>query len=119
MKFYSEHSLRANYDIALNRIFFTSKFRTAFSQKFMLCPSGLTMGANVEGDAPTSFYVAVKKYGYESLSNNGFEFSDLSDYVSNYYAEEKLTPEMKDFCVEYIKVVDEGLYETVKRCGVK
>ena len=119
MKFYSEHSLRANYDIALNRIFLTSKFRTVFSQKFMLCPSGLTMGANVEGDVPTSFYVAVKKYGYESLSNNGFEYSDLGDYESNYDAEERLTPEMKEFCVEYIKTVDEELYETVVHCGVR
>ena len=30
-------------------------------------------------------------------------------------AEEKLTPEMKEFCVEYLKTVDEELYDTVKK----
>ena len=39
----------------------------------------------------------------------------LSDYETNFDAEEKLTPEMKEFCVEYLKTVDEELYDTVKK----
>ena len=39
----------------------------------------------------------------------------LSDYETNFDAEEKLTPKMKEFCVEYLKTVDEELYDTVKK----
>ena len=34
-------------------------------------------------------------------------------------AEERLTPEMEEFCVEYIKQVDAELYETVKKLWKK
>ena len=57
----------------------------------------------------------MERYGYNSLPNNGFEFSDQSDYETDHYSCEKLTTEMKMFCVEYIiREVDEELYETVK-----
>lgn len=121
MKYYSCHTLYSNYDIALNRIFYTGKFRDAFTAKFRLCPRGLTMSCctNAEDTAPKSFRVCVKRYGYESLSNNGFEYSDLGDYEIDLNAEERLTPEMEAFCVEYIKQVDAELYETVKRLWKK
>ena len=115
MKYYNEHPLNENYEIALNRIFFTFKFKDAYTAKFRLCPRGLTIGAYAEDGELKEFYVTVKRYGYDSLSNNGFEFSDMSDYETDHRACEKLTPEMKQFCVEYIKDVDEELYETVKR----
>ena len=115
MIFYKEHPLKENYDIALNRIFFKSKFKDAYTAKFLICPRGLTIGAYAQDGELKEFYVTVKRYGYDSLSNNGFEFSDLSDYETDHYSCEKLTPEMKLFCVEYIKEVDEELYETVKR----
>lgn len=66
-----------------------------------------------------SFCVCVKRYGYESLSNNGFEYSDMGDYEIDFAAEERLTPEMEEFCVEYIKQVDAELYETVKKLWKK
>ena len=74
---------------------------------------------NDEDTAPTSFCVCVKRYGYESLSNNGFEYSDMMDYEIDFAAEERLTPEMEEFCVEYIKQVDAELYETVKKLWKK
>ena len=43
MKYYSCHTLSSNYDIALNRIFYTGRFRDAFTARFRLCPRGLTM----------------------------------------------------------------------------
>lgn len=112
----SFHSLWANYDIALNHIFYNDKFRFAYTAKFRFCPNGLTIGAcsNDDDTEITSFAVCVKKYGYESLSNNGFEYSDLSDYEIDYYNDDKLTREHEDFCVEYIKQVDIELYEEVK-----
>lgn len=115
MKFYSQHTLSNNYDIALNAIFRKSDFKMAFTEKFIICPSGLTMGCYAEGDEIKQFFVTVKKYGYESLSNNGTVFTDLSDYTTNDYWDERLTDEMKDFCVEYLKDVDFELYETVKK----
>ena len=98
------HSLWANYDIALNHIFFTSGFRNYFTQKYSLCPSGLTIGScsNDDDTEITSFAVSVKKYGYESLSNNGFEYSDLSDYEINYFYDDKLTREQEEYMVEYV-----------------
>ena len=121
MKYYSCHTLSSNYDIALNRIFYTGRFRDAFTAKFRLCPRGLTMACctNDYDTAPTSFCVCVKRYGYESLSNNGFEYSDMMDYEIDFAAEERLTPEMEEFCVEYIKQVDAELYETVKKLWKK
>ena len=121
MKYYSCHPLSSNYDIALNRIFYTGRFRDAFTAKFRLCPRGLTMSCctNDEDTAPTSFCVCIKRYGYESLSNNGFEYSDMMDYEIDFAAEEKLTLEMEEFCVEYIKQVDAELYETVKKLWKK
>ena len=121
MKYYSCHTLSSNYDIALNRIFYTGRFRDAFTARFRLCPCGLTMSCctNDEDTAPTSFCVCVKRYGYESLSNNGFEYSDMMEYEIDFAAEEKLTPEMEEFCVEYIKQVDAELYETVKKLWKK
>lgn len=121
MKYYSYHTLSGNYDIALNRIFYTGRFRDAFTARFRLCPRGLTMSCctNDEDTAPTSFCVCVKRYGYESLSNNGFEYSDMMDYEIDFAAEERLTPEMEEFCVEYIKQVDAELYETVKKLWKK
>ena len=109
------------HDIALNRIFYTGRFRDAFTARFRLCPRGLTMSCctNDEDTAPTSFCVCVKRYGYESLSNNGFEYSDMGDYEIDFAAEERLTPEMEEFCVEYIKQVDAELYETVKKLWKK
>ena len=116
MEFYPEHSLSDNYAIAFNKIFMKGfKFKNKFSEKFKLCPNGLTMSCNTDGDEIKGFYVTVKKYGYESMSNNGTEYTDLSDYETNFGAEEKLTPEMKEFCVEYLKTVDEELYDTVKK----
>ena len=117
MKFYSCHSLSSNYDIALNHIFYSDKFRFAYTAKFRFCPSGLTMECctDEEDKTPVQFAVYVKKYGYESLSNNGFEYSDMMDYEIDYYNDNKLTEEQKEFCVEYIKEVDPELYETVKR----
>ena len=110
------HSLWGNYDIALNHIFFTTKFRTYFSQKFSLCPSGLTIGSCTNDDDTeiTSFSVSVKKYGYESLSNNGFEYSDLGDYEINHYYDKQITREQEEYMVDYIKQVDPELYEIVK-----
>ena len=121
MKYYSCHTLSSNYDIALNRIFYTGRFRDAFTARFRLCPRGLTMSCctNDEDTAPTSFGVCVKRYGSESLSNNGFEYSDMGDYEIDFAAEERLTPEMEEFCVEYIKQVDAELYETVKKLWKK
>lgn len=116
MEFNSFHTLEANYDIALNHIFYTSGFRNYYSEKFNLCPSGLTISscANDENTEIKSFAVCVKRYGYESLSNNGFEYSDLSDYTIDYYNDDKLTKEQKEYVVEYIKQVDPELYEIVK-----
>lgn len=116
MKLNKYHSLWANYDIALNHIFFTSGFRNYFTQKYSLCPSGLTIGScsNDDDTEISSFAVSVKKYGYESLSNNGFEYSDLSDYEINYFYDDKLTREQEEYMVEYIKQVDTELYEEVK-----
>lgn len=115
MKFYDCHKLYANYDIALNHIFFKSAFRDYFTKKFNYCPSGLTIGCNATDTEIKSFYVECKKYGYESLSNNGFEYSDLSDYSINTYYQDKLTREMKEYCVEYLAMVDTELYEIVKK----
>lgn len=116
MEFYPEHSLSDNYDIAFNKIFMKGfKFKNKFTEKFKLCPNGLTMDCSTDGDEIKEFYVTVKKYGYESWSNNGTEYTDLSDYETDFDAVEKLTPEMKEFCVEYIKTVDEELYDTVKK----
>ncbi|MEE1289031.1 MAG: hypothetical protein UHK44_10615 [Bacteroidaceae bacterium] len=53
------------------------------------------------------------------MSNNGFEYSDMMDYEIDFAAEERLTPEMEEFCVEYIKQVDAELYETVKKLWKK
>lgn len=116
MKIYRSHSLWANYDIALNHIYYTSDFRNYYTQKFGLCPSGLTIGScsNDDDSEIKSFAVSVKKYGYESLSNNGFEYSDLSDYEINYFYDDKLTREHEDYVVEYLKNIDIDLYNEVK-----
>ena len=115
MKKYSSHSLWANYDIALNHIYFTNGFRNYYTQKFGLCPSGLTIGScsNDDDSEIKSFAVSVKKYGYESLSNNGFEYSDLSDYEINYFYDDKLTREHEDYVVDYLKNIDIDLYNEV------
>lgn len=115
MKFYSCHKLNANYDIALNHIFFKSAFKDYFTAKYKICPSGLTIGCHADENEIKSFSVLIKKYGYESLSNNGFEYSDLSDYTINTYYQDKLTQEMREYCVEYLATIDPELYETVKK----
>ena len=51
MEFYPEHSLSDNYDIAFNKIFMKGfKFKNKFTEKFKLCPNGLTMDCSTDGD---------------------------------------------------------------------
>ena len=69
----------------------------------------------------------MKYYSCHTLSSNyepsakafRFEYSDMGNYEIDFAAEERLTPEMEEFCVEYIKQVDAELYETVKKLWKK
>lgn len=113
MKFFSEHTKSQNYAIALNKIFYTQKFRDYYTSLFGMCPSGLTMDAEFKNNELNNFYVSIKQYGCESKSNNGTAFTDLSDYEVNDDALNKLTDKHTRACVEYIKNVDPELYDTV------
>lgn len=94
--------------LKVNRICFGDKFRKAFTERFGLCPSGLTYHIN-ERNGILEFILTIKQYGYEHSFNNGVsEFTDAYDY--NIGNTSLITEEMSKFVEGYFSYNEIDFY---------
>lgn len=84
----------------INKICFGEKFRKAFTEKFKICPSGLTYHVREFNNA-IELIPMIKKYGYEHSCNDGVsEFTDVWDFD---IGDGEITSEQSDFMYQYFK----------------
>ena len=88
-------------NLKINKICFGEDFKRYFTDKFKVCPNGLTVDFYEDPTKENRFIFTpcIKKYGYEHASNNGIsEFTDASDFE---YGDYNLTGEMRAYVLNY------------------
>lgn len=109
MKILDDRSETANYEVNLNKICKTQKFKDYISHVHGICPADLTISC-WKNDGKLKFAPEIKHYGYESLSNNGTAYSDLSDYVLGDEVEENMSKTI----LEFFKTNEPEIYNVMK-----
>ena len=109
IKNYKGLSTTANYEVNLNKICNSFDFKRFISSKFGICPNGLTISCFENDNGSLTFMPEIKYYGYDSSSNNGTPYSDLSDYSSGPAVESEMGKAM----LEYLKENETDIYNEI------
>ena len=106
---YKGLSITENYEANLNRICNSFEFKRFISSRFGICPNGLTISCFENSIGSLTFMPEIKYYGYDSSSNNGTAYTDLSDYSSGPIVEK----DMGNVMLEYFKENEIELYNEI------
>lgn len=109
IKILDDRSESINFEVTLNKICKTQKFKDYITERHGICPADLTVSCWKENNK-LMFTPEIKHYGYESFSNNGTAYTDLSDYVLG----KQVEPEMSHTVFDYFKYNEPTLYECMK-----
>lgn len=115
IKHYEGLTEDANYEVNLNRICNGSTFKQFIASRHGICPRGLTVSCYENENNVLVFLPEIKYYGYDSLSNNGTEYTDLGDYTGGPVVKSEICETIFEYFFKYepeiYKVMNENIYK--------